>query len=173
MRCSLKQFALTYLQELTGLKTTSIKLFFSSLEQNPRAKEALFVFALASKREEYLLRLSSHTAFEESYYREYDAFKRARCSLPEWLESLPNTNRYRKVWNAWQSSSTQLQRDRNMMQNVRDAIERELMRRGIKRAYICKQLRINKGNFYAFMKGDMSKMSREKAIAAYDALLQM
>ena len=35
------------------------------------------------------------------------------------------------------------------------------------RAEACRVTRLNKGNFYAFLKGDTSKMSRKTAMNAY------
>ena len=92
--------------------------------------------------------------------------------MGHWLEQLPEQNRYRKVWNAWQSVSTQLDRDRCFMTGVRNAIECTLNERNITRAQVCRELGLNKGNFYAFMKGDMSKMSRETAVATWRMLMQ-
>lgn len=92
--------------------------------------------------------------------------------FPEWLSSLPEQNRYRKVWNSWLSASTSLERDRRMLPGVRDAIEGVLAQRSISRAQACRETGLNKGNFYAFMKGDVSKLSRKTAVAAYRMLAE-
>ena len=90
--------------------------------------------------------------------------------LEKWLEQLPDQNRYRKVWNAWRSEATRLERDRRMLPGVRDAIDRVMAERGMTRAQACRLTGLNKGNFYAFMKGDVAKLSRETAVNAYRTL---
>lgn len=170
---SFKGFLLKYLQELTECRTSSIKTLFGLVNDDaPRAAEALMLFALVCGREDYLLRWARGTVFESRYRGALLNFKRSGLSLEEWVASLPDQNRYRKVWNSWLSVSTSLERDRRMLPRVRDAIEGVLQQRNMSRAQACREVGLNKGNFYAFMKGDASKLSRKTAVAAYRALAE-
>lgn len=167
-------FLLGYVQELTGLETTSLKRLFRAVaDDSPRAAEALLLLALANGRESYLMRQAAGTPFEVPYRKALADLKKSGGDLGGWLAGLPEQSRYRKAWNAWRSEATRLERDRGMLPGVRDAIERVLEERGMSRAQACRALGLNKGNFYAFMKGDVSKLSRETAVGAYRALAEV
>lgn len=168
---SFKGFLLGYVQDLTGCESASLKRFFQAVTcDSPRAAEALLLLACAEGREDYLLRQAAGTPFEAAYRRALADISQKGGSLEEYLEELPEQNRYRKVWNAWRSEATSLERDRHMLPMVRDAIEQALEQRGMSRAQACRLLGLNKGNFYAFMKGDVTKLSRETAVNAYRVL---
>lgn len=63
-------FLLGYVQELTGLETTSLKRLFRAVaDDSPRAAEALLLLALASGREGYLMRLRGFEAGPQESYR--------------------------------------------------------------------------------------------------------
>ncbi|MCR2035260.1 helix-turn-helix domain-containing protein [Adlercreutzia mucosicola] len=171
MSRSFKGFLQAYAQELTGCGTSSIKkLFEAVVGDSPRGAEALLLLALASGRADYLMRQADGTSFEAAYRTALADLDRAGGILEKWLEQLPDQNRYRKVWNAWRSEATRLERDRRMLPGVRDAIDRVMAERGMTRAQACRLTGLNKGNFYAFMKGDVAKLSRETAVNAYRTL---
>lgn len=44
---------------------------------------------------------------------------------------------------------------------------------GLSRAEACRLLGLNKGNFYAFMKGDLTKLSRATAVGACKTLASL
>ena len=173
MSRSLRSFLLAYCQELTGCGTTSLKRLFKAVREGaPRACEAVFLFAGADGREGYLLRLARGTDYEAAYERAAADLRASGGDVARWLGGLPEASRYRKVWNAWRSESTRLQRDREMMPGIQRAIAQELDRHGLSRAQACRVLGLNKGNFYAFMSGDMTKMSRDTAMRAYRQLAE-
>ena len=173
MSRSFEGFLLGYVQELTGLETTSLKRLFRAVaDDSPRAAEALLLLAVANGREGYLMRQAAGTPFEAPYRRALAERDASGGDLDGWLAGLPEQSRYRKAWNAWRSKATRLERDRRVLPGVRDAIERVLEERGMSRAQACRALGLNKGNFYAFMKGDVSKLSRETAVRAYRALAE-
>lgn len=171
MSRSFKGFLQAYAQELTGRQTTSLKkLSEAVVGDSPRAAETLLLLALASGREDYLMRQVRGTSLEGSYRAALVDLERTGGLLEPWLEQLPDQDRYRKVWNAWRSEATRLERDRRMLPGVRDAIERIMAEQGMTRAQACRVAGLNKGNFYAFMKGDVSRLSRETAVNAYRRL---
>lgn len=173
MSRSFRGFLLAYCQDLTGRKTTSLKRLFQAMREDaPRAHEAVFLLAAVDGRLEYLLRVACGTDCEASYGSAAADLRASGGDVLRWLEGLSEASRYRKVWNAWRSESTRLQRDREMMPGVRRALAQELDQRGLTRAQACRMLGLNKGNFYAFMGGDMTKMSRATVTRAYRQLTE-
>ena len=57
--------------------------------------------------------------------------------------------------------------DRKIQKYVATAFGDLLADKNMSRAEACRVTRLNKGNFYAFLKGDTSKMSRKTAMNAY------
>lgn len=174
MKQTFKGFLSQYAKELTGKNTTSIKqLFLAMQSEAPRASEVILIYALSCSRENYLLKQANNTKYKDKYIKFIAAYKESRESLEDYLNNLPENNRYKKVWNAWESKNTCLYRDREMLYGVKDAISDMLEQLGIKRSQAYKLLGLNKGNFYAFLKGDTSKLSRKTAIEAYKKLEQL
>ena len=66
-----------------------------------------------------------------------------------------------------------LAEDRAMLVNVIEAIKSLFNQKGLSKAEACRATGLNKGNFYAFLKGDTTKISRHTAVAAYDKLLAL
>ena len=172
MTGSFERFLTRYCQELTGLSTTSLKLFFEAVRTDaPRAAEPLLL-ALLQGREGFLLRRASGTPYEERFRAFLARHEESALPLEPYLRSLPEGDRCRKAWAAWQSERTRLERDRKTLANVRDRMDELLRAKNLSRAEACRLLGLNKGNFYAFMKGDVSKLSRETAVASYRMLAE-
>lgn len=173
MTGSFERFLTRYCQELTGIRTTSLKLFFEAVRTDePRAAEPLLLLALLQGREGFLLRRASGTPYEARFRAFLVKLEESGLPLEPYLRSLPEGDRHRKAWAAWQSERTRLERDRKTLANVRDRMDELLRAKNLSRAEACRLLGLNKGNFYAFMKGDVSKLSRETAIASYRKLTE-
>lgn len=173
MTSSFERFLTRYCQELTGLETTSLKLFFEAVRTDaPRAAEPLLLLALLQGREEFLIRRAIGTPYEARFRAFLAGLERSALPLESYLQSLPEGDRHRKVWAAWQSEQTRLERDRKTLANVRERMDELLHARNLSRAEACRLLGLNKGNFYAFMKGDVSKLSRKTAVASYRKLAE-
>lgn len=172
MRGSFGHFLLGYCQELTGCDgTASLKRLFQAMRSNnPRAAEPLLLLALCQGREGYLLKMASGTKTESSYLAFLSDFRESGKALEAYLHALPEGNRFKKAYVAWQAERTRLQRDRLTLERVSRNINDLLEEKDISRAEACRALSLNKGNFYAFLKGDPSKLSRKTAIEAYKKL---
>lgn len=171
MSRSFKNFLTAYCQELTGTKTTSLKkLFLAAESDSPRVREPLMLLALTQGREAYLLRLADGTEVNEHYQEFLNAFSESDLVLEEYLLTLPERNRFRRPLDAWFAEKGRLGEDRAMLLNVASVIKDLLNQKGLSRAEACRVTGLNKGNFYAFLKGDTAKLSRSTAIAAYDKL---
>lgn len=174
MRRSYGRFLLKYCQELTGLETSSLKQFFEAAsEDSPRAFEPLLLLALEQDRTEYLMKQARGTAVESCYQGFLEGFLKCGVPLEDFLSKLPDSDRFKKVWLAWKSENTQGERDRVTLQNIRNEMEKLLAQKGMSKASACRALNLNKGNFYAFMKGDTSKLGRATAVAAYRTLASL
>lgn len=171
MSRSFEGFLCQYCQEITGVGSTSVRKLFSAAASNaPHAAEAVLLYAVVTKRCSFLMKSVEGSAWEDSYRAFLREYEQAGCSLEEHLESLPSSDRFHKVYRSWQSSQSRLERDRATLANVAKAILALLKEKGMTRAEACRLLGLNKGNFYAFLKGDASKLSRETAMKAYGAL---
>ena len=168
---NLSGFMLAYCKELTNLQTTSLKKFFkATLNDCSRAAEPLMLFALSEGREEYLLRLSNGSSLFNKYSSFVEKYKQSGLSPEDFVRSLSPDDRFGKAAAAWVSETTQLERDRQTLLGVAKKINQVLNIKGISRAEACRELKIDKGNFYAFLKGDPSKLGRKTAIRAYREL---
>lgn len=172
MRGSFGRFLLGYCQELAGCDdTSSLKRLFRAMQaNNPRAAEPLLLLALCQGREGYLLKTASGTKEEPLYRAFLSDFRGSGKTLEAYLGTLSEGNRFRKAYVAWEAERTRLQRDRLTTVNVSRSISDLLEEKGMSRAEACRALGLNKGNFYAFLKGDPSKLSRRTAIEAYKKL---
>lgn len=177
-----KTFLEGYCAELSGLETRSLKAFAFALPDTPRLKEPLLLLALEEGREGFLLRQMEKVAAQgdgrrfnwATILKEFrtfsDAFATSGVSLTDYLETLPQENRYRKCLMSWESAQSQTARDRRFLASMPDQLGELIAYRGFTRAEACRIAGLNKGNFYAFLKGDFTKLSRETAVAAYDAI---
>lgn len=171
MSRNLYGFMLGYCQELTGLGTSSLKKLFSSVRDgHPRAAEPLMLLAIAQGREAYLCNLSRSTPYESAYRDFAKRFEESGKDAEEFASSLPATDRFGKAAAAWMSEKQRLERDRSTLKGVAAEMNRILEEKGISRATACNALGLDKGNFYAFLKGDVRRLSRKTALDAYRQL---
>lgn len=174
MTRSRKAFLLAYCKNLTGLETTSIKKLFQSVAEGcPRAAEPVLLLALEEGREEFLLRQARGTRYEAGFRAFVRELEVSELSLDDFLAGLPASNRFAKVHAAWVSESRRPERDLQTLRGVRKKMEEQLKASELSRAAACRLLGLNKGNFYAFMKGDLTKLSRATAINAYKTLARL
>ena len=168
MASSFRTFLQGYCSELSGLDTASLKRFALTLPDVPRLKEPLLLLALEQGREAYLLRHCGSAAADYSSW--IAGYRRSGLDLVSYLDTLPQDDRFHKVLQSWKSGNGQLEADRRLLAQVSRRFNELLAEKGLTRAQACRIAGLNKGNFYAFLKGDVTKLSRSTAIAAYDAI---
>lgn len=160
-----------YCQGLTEIKTRSLKAFFEkALRDTSRAAEPLLLLALCQGREEYLERLAAGTRFEEKYQVFLEGFKKSGNNLEDYLKLDSAPRQYKKIYLSYRSKTEQLERDRRVLESLIDQVNLMVKEAGITRYELSKNLNINKGNLYAFLKGDTSKLSRSTAMNLYNHL---
>ncbi len=173
MTCLFRTFLIKYCQSLTSQKTTSLKKFFHAAETDcPRAIEPLLLLAILDCRLDYLLRQARNTETYEEYDKFITGWHKSQQPLEKYLRTLPSDNRFRRPLSAWESESSQLEKDRKVLKQVSDSFNSVLDQKQLSRAEACRITNLNKGNFYAFLKGDTTKLSRNTATKAYRKILE-
>ena len=168
MACSFRYFLLKRCQGLTGLNTTSTKKFFAAAEDaHPEAFEPLLLLAICDGREAYLLRRAEGTKAAVIFNQFINDWQASGRPLEVYLGTLPDQDRFKTVLIEWRTDSSRLAADRNILKYVSTAFSDLLSDKNMTRAEACRIANLNKGNFYAFLKGDTSKISRKTAMNAY------
>ncbi len=72
-------------------------------------------------------------------------------------------NRYANVWRAYRAVKEKPAADRRVNALMRKKTLEALEESGVTRYGLCRALRLNKGNVYAYLAGDDSKVSRKTA----------
>ncbi|WP_165055687.1 MULTISPECIES: helix-turn-helix transcriptional regulator [unclassified Adlercreutzia] len=164
-------FLLKYCQELAGAQTSSLKKLFAIAKQGrPRVFEPLLLLALCDHREGYLMKQAVGSSVFETYRSMTASFHQSGLALERFLDTLPERSRYKRPLIAWRAENARKQTNRQTLQRVADSLAMLLEQKGISRAEACRITGLNKGNFYAFLKGDASKLSRSTAMRAYGTL---
>lgn len=168
MACSFRYFLLKRCQGLTGLNTTSTKKFFAAAEDaHPEAFAPLLLLAIRDGREEYLLRRAEGTKAAEMFDEFVEHWHASGRPLEVYLGMLPDGDPFKTILVEWRTDSSRIEVDRKILKYVSTAFGDLLADKNMTRAEACRVTRLNKGNFYAFLKGDTSKMSRKTAMNAY------
>lgn len=168
MSQSFRGFLSKYCKELTGSNTTSIKkLFHLADSEYPRAYEPLLLLAISDNRVPYLLKQAQGSSVLPRYEELLNAWEKSKQPLEAYLETLSEDNRFRRPLSAWQAEQARLKDDRKVLAQIAKSLSDILNAKHITRATACKLAQVNKGNFYAFLKGDPSKLSRKTAMRIY------
>lgn len=157
-----KGFLASYLAELSGVKTSSLRILCNKARSNARLVEPLFLFAAVQGKAEYLLDISDTCWFHDQYE---DV---ARCiagagSVEEYLLSDAAPKRYASVFDAFRAQGDLLDADQRLNALMRPKILAALERAGVTRYRLCKDLHLNMGNAYAYLAGDETKVSHATA----------
>ena len=169
MNLTFEGFLKGYCRELSGQQSLSVrKLVDQAKAAEPRVAEPLFLLALAQGKADYVLKLSQSSWMEKDYQYVLSLFDRAG-DLPALCTDEKLPNRYANVWRAYRGVKERPAADRRVNALMRKRTLDALRESGVTRYGLCRDLRLNKGNVYAYLSGDDSKVSRETArrIMAY------
>ncbi len=86
-------------------------------------------------------------------------------NIENFLKSDFAPKRYAAVLDAYYANFDFVKANRRILEKLRPKVKSALKNSGISKYEACKKLNINKGNFYAYMNGDNSKISKEIAYA--------
>ena len=163
MNLTFEGFLKGYCRELSGQQSLSFrKLVKQATTVEPRVAEPLFLLALAQGKAEYVLGLSAGSWMEEGYRRVLSLYSQAG-SLASLCAKDDLPNRYANVWRAYRGAKEKPAADRRVNALMRRRTLEALADSSLTRYGLCRDLRLNKGNVYAYLAGDDSKVSRETA----------
>lgn len=163
MNLTFEGFLKGYCRELSGQQSLSFrKLVKQATTVEPRVAEPLFLLALAQGKAEYVLGLSEGSWMEEGYRGVLSLYDQAG-SLASLCTEDKLPNRYANVWRAYRGVKERPTADRRVNALMRKRTLEALKESGVTRYGICRALHLNKGNVYAYLAGDDSKVSRETA----------
>ena len=163
MNLTFEGFLKGYCRELSGQQSLSFrKLVEQATTDAPRVAEPLFLLALAQGKAEYVLGLSEGSWMEEGYRGVLSLYGQA-SSLASLCSEDKLPNRYANVWRAYRGVKEKPAADRRVNALMRKRTLKALEESGVTRYGLCRDLNLNKGNVYAYLAGDDSKVSRETA----------
>lgn len=159
-----KGFLKTYCAELSGLQTTNLRRLVSAADTDaPRVAEPLFCFALEEGKLGYLLGICGNTWMAREWAR-LAVGARDYPDAQSWLRGEPDLpDRYIRVLNAFESQDDLLKAERRKVGLMRKRTLAALGRSGMTRYAISRDLGVNKGNLYAWLAGDDSKVGMATA----------
>lgn len=168
MKQSFKGFLMRYCAELAGERTSSLRRLCALAGSDaPRVAEPLFLLALEQGQLGYLLKLADGTWMSETYRSLAGHAYRYR-SAQRFLENEPVPVRYAAVLDAFHVRDDDRRSDRRIVGLLLSKTQSALQASGVTRYRACKDLGLNKGNFYAYLAGDTDKVSRETAQRIFD-----
>ena len=94
-------FLKQYVAELAGVQTASVHKLADCLNENPRLKEPLFLYALAYDKVDLLLRYTVTSAVSAEYEQLSNLYSRAQMLLLLEKQSPELPEGYLKVWRSY------------------------------------------------------------------------
>lgn len=157
-------FLSQYVCRLSGLETKNLNRLTQEACNNVRLIEPLVLYAIFANKADMMLKASRKTNLSEVHINILENYSKEqiRQLLKEQSEELPEE--YLKVWRSYLVVRNATQRDNHVKELMREKILYLQKQYGISGYKICKDLKINSGNFYAWMKhGNSKKVSYETA----------
>lgn len=164
MKRTLEGFLKAYCAELTGLETTSLRrLVAAAGSEAPRVTEPLFLLALEERELDYLLRIAEGTRMESEWEPLARTARAFDGDTQSWIESGEAPERYRRVLSAFEAQGDLLRAKRRMNAIMRERTLAALAQSGMTRYRLAGEAGANRGNLYAWLAGDDSKVGEETA----------
>ncbi|MBQ5328334.1 MAG: transcriptional regulator [Oscillospiraceae bacterium] len=156
-------FLTEYVRSLSKAGTASVfALAKEASSDNPRLREPLFLYALASGKKDILLRAAKKFALEEFYAPALAAI--GDNSIKTVLEENCLPQEYLKVWRSYLAKKNTFRTNDVTKELMRNKILRLQKERNVTNYRIYTDLKMNPGNLNAWLKhGDNSKISLDSA----------
>ena len=163
MKQQFKGYLEARLREITGLKTGSLRrLVAYALDGHLEISPELLLLALERGQYVYFMSLCWATPLEDRY-RAITPVLYGVNSIEEFLASPDTPHQIKRVHQAYLESQLDPNADDVSIERLRARTVRAIERSGITRYSVCKELKLNAGNVYAYLNGDVSKVSLETA----------
>ncbi len=161
-------FLKQYVAELAGVQTASVHKLADCLDENPRLKEPLFLYALAFDKVDLLLRYTVNSAVVAEYERLSDRYSLAQMLLLLENQSPELPEGYLKVWCSYCSVRDAALADNGTKELIHRRVLELQQKKKLTNYRLYKDLKLNPGNVNAWLKhNDSSKMSLDCARKTY------
>ena len=161
-------FLKQYVAELAGVQTASVHKLADCLNENPRLKEPLFLYALAYDKMNLLLRYTMNSTFAAEYEQLSNRYSLAQMRLLLEKQSPELPEGYRKVWRSYCSVRDAVLADNDTKELIHRRVLELQQKKELTNYRIYTDLKLNPGNVNAWLKhNDSSKMSLDSARQIY------
>lgn len=171
-RRTLNGFLKTRLTALGGPQSQSIsKLCKAAVNsESEEMRDVVFLLALEWHRLPELLDAAAGTDLEDEWEQQAKHAGRYKSALA-YLSFCPRTTQGQMaLFEEFQTLTKGKAANNTSLEDIRVQIIEELAKSKVTRYRLCKDLGINIGNTYAFLKGDLSKSSEANALRMLDYL---
>jgi len=158
-------FLKRYIRLISLTGTNSLyKLAKEAVEENPRLREPLLLYAKFTNKTDVLLRATKSYALYSEYTNlantyDKEGFERA---LQDSSSTLPEE--YKKVWRSYLSKKNRLQNDNHTKELIRNKVVKLQAAKGVSNYRLYVNLDLNPGNLNFWLKnGDPNKVSLDTA----------
>ena len=159
-------FLKQYVADLSGVQTASIHKLADCLQDNPRLKEPLYLYALAFDKVDLLLRYTVNSAVAAEYEKLSNLYSLEQMLLLLEKQSPELPEGYLKVWRSYCSVRDAVLADND----TKELIHRRVLelQKKLTNYRLYTDLKLNPGNVNAWLKhNDSSKMSLDCARQIY------
>ena len=161
-------FLKQYVAELSGSQTASIHKLADCLQDNPRLKEPLYLYALAFDKVDLLLRYTVNSAVAAEYEQLSNRYSLTQMLLLLENQSLELPEGYLKVWRSYCSVRDAALADNDTKELIHRRVVEIQQKKHLTNYRIYADLKLNPGNVNAWLKhNDSSKMSLDCARQIY------
>lgn len=180
MKLTMKGFLLAECNRLLDLerRTTSLKKMYRAAAEpaGARAREYVFLFAVEADKLDALLRIACAEAqsdFSEMCKELAPAAAPFSGDAEGFLAANENrlNKRFLQVSDAFHAPEAHRENNEHVKRLMREKTLKALREVGVTPYMMVRDLGLNKGNAYAYLRGDVSKVSRATARRMYDYAL--
>ena len=161
-------FLKQYVAELSGVQTASVHKLADCLNENPRLKEPLFLYALAFDKVDLLLRYTANSTIAAEYEQLSNLYslEQMLVLLEKQPPELPEG--YLKVWRSYCSVRDAVLADNDTKELIHRRVLELQQKKKLTNYRLYTDLKLNPGNVNAWLKhNDSSKMSLDCARQIY------
>ncbi len=157
-------FLKNYLQQLSGTETESVNKLLKLSQDNPRLRAPLALYAKAVLPEQQLGRLMQKDPVFRGELEQHLAFVQTEGDLVKFLAGGKAPAEYEKVYRSYAAKRDRVQTEQELKELIRRKALNLRAEKKISDYRAYKDLRLNPGNYHAFMRqGDVAKLSLANA----------
>ncbi len=176
MSLSFEGYVHRALEEKTGLATTNLSRLVRCALADNSIKELVFIYAMLRNKKYHLMSLVWNTPLEEEYRAALRVLA-SEGSLEAFLQSKRTPITYRRIYSDFLhypvKAAARKKDDAKQIERLRERTVRALEACNITRYRLCTNLKLNPGNVYAYLSGDVSKVSLATAQKICDYVYEL